>query len=96
MRTRSRSRSRWIEPIRPSSIGTCPGWVSSQTGKARASRGKLLEPGLAIVDDSHLPAYLETPNPRTIPFDERNGFAVKAESQSGSCSPVISMLREAR
>ena len=58
--------------------------------------GQLLEHGLTIVDNDHLPAYLETPNPRTIAFYERHGFAVTAESRSGSCPPVISMLRDAR
>ena len=58
--------------------------------------GRLLEHGLAIVDRTHLPAFLETPNPRTIAFYERHGFVVTAESQSGGCPPVISMIREAR
>ena len=57
---------------------------------------QLLEHGLAIVDNDHLPAYLETPNPRTVAFYERHGFAVTTESRSGSCPPVISMLRDAR
>ena len=58
--------------------------------------GQLLEHGLARVDQSHLPAFLETPNPRTIAFYERQGFVVTAESQSGDCPVVTSMLREAR
>ena len=58
--------------------------------------GRLLEHGLEIVDQHHLPAYLETPNPRTTAFYERHGFAVTAESRSGSCPPVTSMLRDAR
>ncbi len=58
--------------------------------------GLLLEHGLAIVDRDHLPVYLETPNPRTVPFYERHGFVVSAESQAGRCPPVISMLRDAR
>jgi GNAT superfamily N-acetyltransferase len=58
--------------------------------------GQLLEHGLAIVDRTHLPAYLETPNPRTVAFYERHGFVLTAESQSGGCPPVISMVRDAR
>lgn len=58
--------------------------------------GQLLEHGLAIVDRTHLPAFLETPNPRTVAFYERHGFVLTAESQSGGCPPVISMVREAR
>ena len=70
------------------------GVVAGAQGKGLG--GQLLEHGLARVDQSHLPAFLETPNPRTIAFYERQGFVVTAESQSGDCPPVTSMLREAR
>jgi hypothetical protein len=43
-----------------------------------------------------LPAFLETPNPRTIPFYERHGFQVITVAQAGVCPPVTLMLREAR
>ena len=65
-------------------------------GQGSGLGGRLLEHGLGIVDQQHLPAYLETPNPRTIRFYERYGFEVTAESRSGSCPPVSSMLRDAR
>jgi ribosomal protein S18 acetylase RimI-like enzyme len=72
-------------------------WLGVLPDAQGAGRGgQLLEHGLTIVDNDHLPAYLETPNPRTIAFYERHGFAVTAESRSGSCPPVISMLRDAR
>jgi GNAT superfamily N-acetyltransferase len=58
--------------------------------------GQLLEHGLAMVDRTHLPAFLETPNRRTVALYERHGFVVTSESQSGACPPVISMVREAR
>jgi ribosomal protein S18 acetylase RimI-like enzyme len=58
--------------------------------------GRLLERGLSRVDADHLPAFLETPNPRTIPFYERHGFSVVAVSQAGACPPMTSMLRAAR
>jgi GNAT superfamily N-acetyltransferase len=57
---------------------------------------QLLRPTLALVDQSHLPAYLETPNPRTIPFYERLGFEVTGRAQAGSCPPITCMLRQAR
>ena len=57
---------------------------------------KLLAHGLEIVDSSHLPAYLETPNPRSIAFYERHGFRVTAKAQAGSCPPLALMLRDAR
>jgi GNAT superfamily N-acetyltransferase len=58
--------------------------------------GALLREGLARVDEDGLPAYLETPNPRTIPFYERHGFAVTAVAQVGECPPVTCMLRPSR
>jgi GNAT superfamily N-acetyltransferase len=57
---------------------------------------RLLEQSLAIVDESRLPAFLETPNPRNIPFYKRHGFAVSSRAQAGSCPPVTSMLRAAQ
>jgi GNAT superfamily N-acetyltransferase len=55
--------------------------------------GELLARCLAIVDESHLPTYLETPNPRTIPLYERHGFQVTAAAQAGACPPITLMLR---
>jgi ribosomal protein S18 acetylase RimI-like enzyme len=62
----------------------------------RGLGGRLLGECLRIVDGDQLPAYLETPNPRTIPFYERAGFAVTGEARSGDCPPVTFMLRSAR
>lgn len=58
--------------------------------------GQLLKRCLEVVDADHLPAFLETPNPRTIPFYESHGFKVTSESQVGGCPPLTSMLRSAR
>jgi len=58
--------------------------------------GDLLAHGLQRVDEDHLPAYLETPNPRTIPLYERHGFEVTGQTQSATCPPVTLMLRRAR
>jgi GNAT superfamily N-acetyltransferase len=55
--------------------------------------GHLLEHCLRFVDESRLPVYLETPNPRTIPFYERHGFNVGSVAIAGACPPVTSMLR---
>lgn len=71
-------------------------WGVVASAQGNGLGGQLLEHGLARVDQTRLPVFLETPNPRTIAFYERHGFDVTAESQSGRCSPVISMLREAR
>lgn len=58
--------------------------------------GELMRRCLVTVDEDHLPAYLESPNPRNISFYERHGFEVSAVSQAGGCPPVYSMLRAAR
>jgi ribosomal protein S18 acetylase RimI-like enzyme len=57
--------------------------------------GQLMEACLNIVDASHLPAYLETPNPRTISFYERHGFEVAGETRAGACPPIVFMARAA-
>jgi GNAT superfamily N-acetyltransferase len=57
--------------------------------------GRLLEHCLETVDDDHLPAYIETPNPRTVAFYERYGFAVTGHAQAGACPPMTLMLRPA-
>jgi GNAT superfamily N-acetyltransferase len=58
--------------------------------------GRLLAPCLDMVDAAHLPAYLETPNPRTLPFYARHGFELVGEAQAGECPPLMLMLRQAR
>jgi ribosomal protein S18 acetylase RimI-like enzyme len=58
--------------------------------------GRLLTHCLTKVDADHVPAFLETPNPRTVSFYERHGFEVTAVAQAGACPPVTLMLRESR
>ncbi len=58
--------------------------------------GRLMEHCLRIVDKDHLPAYLDSPNPRNISFYERHGFEVTGEAQAGACPPIVSMLRAPR
>jgi ribosomal protein S18 acetylase RimI-like enzyme len=58
--------------------------------------GALLEQCLTYVDADRLPAFLETPNPRTVAFYERYGFVTTNVSQAGACPPVTSMLRPRR
>jgi ribosomal protein S18 acetylase RimI-like enzyme len=55
--------------------------------------GRLLAHCLAIIEESGLPAFLETPNPRNVGFYERHGFEVVAVTDSPSCPPLTSMLR---
>ena len=56
--------------------------------------GTLMTEALRTVDETALPAYLETPNPRTIPFYERHGFRVTGATQTEECPPITFMMRE--
>lgn len=51
---------------------------------------------LAVVDREHLPAYLDSTNPRNVPFYQRHGFEVTGERQAGGSPPMFSMLRPAQ
>ena len=64
--------------------------------QGRGLGGELMARCLELVDRDRLPAYLETPNPRTVPFYERHGFEVTGEARAGECPPVALMLRAAR
>jgi ribosomal protein S18 acetylase RimI-like enzyme len=69
-------------------------WLGVDTGRGGTGLGgELLRQCLEVVDADRLPAFLETPNPRTIPFYERHGFEVTSVAQAGACPPVTSMLR---
>jgi GNAT superfamily N-acetyltransferase len=71
-------------------------WLGVDPARQRRGLGgQLLERCLEVVDADHLPAYLETPNPGTIPFYERHEFEVTTVSQAGACPPITSMLRDA-
>jgi ribosomal protein S18 acetylase RimI-like enzyme len=58
--------------------------------------GELMESCLRSLDEDRLPVYLETPNPRSIPFYERFGFETTGAAQAGGCPPITFMLRGAR
>jgi ribosomal protein S18 acetylase RimI-like enzyme len=78
-----------------------PHWYLAWFGVDCAAQGLglgsvLMTACLKAVDESHLPAYLDSTNPRNVPFYERHGFAVTARSQARACPPMISMLRPAR
>lgn len=72
-------------------------WLGVETQAQGAGIGaRLLTHGLDVVDRSGLPAYLETPNPRTIPLYERHGFTVSGATTSPTCPPITFMTRAAR
>lgn len=72
-------------------------WFGIQSAlQGQGLGGQLMSRCLAIVDESHLPAYLETPNPRTVAFYERHGFRVTGEARAGACPAITCMLRDGR
>jgi ribosomal protein S18 acetylase RimI-like enzyme len=78
-----------------------PHWYLPWFGVEAVQQGKglggiMMTHCLEIVDASHLPAYLETPNPRNLSFYERHGFEVTGTAQAGMCPPITFMLRAAR
>jgi ribosomal protein S18 acetylase RimI-like enzyme len=80
---------------------TDPHWYLPWLGVDGARQGAglgadLLRQCLMRVDADHSRAFLETPNPRTVPFYERHGFGVTSVSQAGACPPMTSMLRPAQ
>ncbi len=56
----------------------------------------LLAHSLAVVDADHLPAYLESSNPRNIGLYERHGFSVTGSIDLPGGPPLIPMWRPAR
>jgi ribosomal protein S18 acetylase RimI-like enzyme len=63
--------------------------------QGRGLGSELMEQCLSIVDASQSPAYLETPNQRSIAFYRRHGFVVVGVAQAGACPPVTLMHRAA-
>jgi len=72
-------------------------WLGVHADKQdRGLGGALLAASLEYVDLGGLPAYLETPNPRTIGFYERHGFVVAGGTESPHCPRLTFMRREGR
>jgi len=75
-----------------------PHWYLPWFGVDRELQGRglgseLMRRCLETVDASGRPAYLETPNPRTVPFYERAGFRTTGVAQAGACPPITLMVR---
>ena len=71
-----------VRPLVPAVAGGGPGRAEPGLG------GELLRACLEQVDAEGLPAYLETPNPRNVPFYRRPRFEVTGRAQAGRCPPV--------
>lgn len=80
---------------------TEPHWYLPWFGVKRELQGRgigtrLMRRCLEVVDGSGVPAYLETPNARTVPFYERAGFSVIGVAQAGRCPAITLMRRSGR
>ena len=78
-----------------------PHWYLPAIGVDPAHQGKglggaLLQYALRQCDEQHLPAYLESSNPRNIPLYQRHGFEIIGEVQAGASPSIVPMLRTAR
>ena len=78
-----------------------PCWYLPLIAADPAATGKglgaaLMKHALAKVDETGMPAYLESSNPRNISLYERHGFEVMGEIQLGSSPVMTPMYRPAR
>ena len=64
--------------------------------RAQGMGGALLTTALEVVDAEHMPAYLESSNPRNITLYERHGFGITREIPIGDGPPMTAMWRPAR
>jgi ribosomal protein S18 acetylase RimI-like enzyme len=91
-----RDRLEELERYRPQT----PHWYLAAIGVdpigQNGGRGSvLLQSRLAECDAAHLPVFLWSSNERNIPFYERHQFEVQAILRSGTCPPMIPMIRRA-
>ena len=78
-----------------------PHWYLPLIGVDSGSQGQgygstLMSHALALADQEHLPAYLESSNERNITLYERHGFKVMDRLQSGNSPGLWPMLRDPR
>ena len=76
-----------------------PHWYLPLIGVDPARQGqrfgdRLMTHALARCDADGLPAYLESSNPRNIPFYQRHGFEPLGQIQAGSSPTIVPMLRQ--
>jgi GNAT superfamily N-acetyltransferase len=78
-----------------------PHWYLPLIGVDPAHQGKghggaLMAYALQQCDRDHLPAYLESTNPRNMTLYQRHGFEALGTIQVGASPPLTPMLRRAR
>jgi ribosomal protein S18 acetylase RimI-like enzyme len=74
----------WFLPL----IAVDPMWQGRGLGKT------LLQQRLMQCDRDGIAAYLDSTNPKNLPFYQRLGFQVLGEVRAGLCPPVHPMLRK--
>jgi len=74
----------WYLPV----IAADPKWIGQGLGAL------LMKHALRRCDEQGSVAYLESSNPRNIPFYERHGFRIIGRIQSGSSPALTPMLRK--
>ena len=80
---------------------TEPHWYLAMIGTRPERRAQglgtvLMQHALETVDAEHMPAYLESSNPRNITLYERHGFVVTGTIDIAGGPPLTPMWREAR
>ncbi|MFY9611801.1 MAG: GNAT family N-acetyltransferase [Blastocatellia bacterium] len=78
-----------------------PRWYLPMIGVDTVHQGKgygsaLMKYALERCDREHLPAYLESTNPKNISLYQRHGFEALATVQEGTSPPFVPMARERR
>jgi GNAT superfamily N-acetyltransferase len=76
-----------------------PHWYLGMIATTAASQGtgagtRMLRHTLRLVDDQRLPSYLESTNPRNIPFYQRNGFSVVRHADLPDGPSLTQMKRD--
>ena len=80
---------------------TEPHWYLPMIGidpvqQGRGIGSELLRHALEACDRDHLPAYLESSNPKNVPLYQRHGFEVIGEVQAGRSPTIYPLFRKAR
>lgn len=76
----------WYLPL----LGIDPGQQNQGLGSL------LMQRAHAVCDRDGTLAYLESSNPRNIPFYQRHGYELLGTIQVGTCPPISPMLRKPR
>ena len=76
-----------------------PHWYLPLLGVDPLYHGKglgsvLMQHAIVICDQDNKPAYLESSNPKNIPFYERHGFELLGTIQVNTSPPIFPMLRK--